>query len=47
MLRYPGLVAVAAPGITRIEDLKGKTVGVSAPGSSTQMFLNYLLARMA
>lgn len=43
ILRYPGLVAVGAPGITKIEDLKGKVVGVSAAGSSTQMFLNYLL----
>ena len=44
MLRYPGLVAVAAnPGVSRIEDLKGKIVGVSAVGSSTQIFLNYLL----
>lgn len=44
MLRYPGLVAVAGPGVSRVEDLKGKIVGVSAPGSSTHMFLNYLLA---
>jgi NitT/TauT family transport system substrate-binding protein len=44
MLRYPGLVAVAAsPGIARIEDLKGRTVGVSAAGSSTHLLLNYLL----
>ncbi|PYT15473.1 MAG: ABC transporter substrate-binding protein [Acidobacteria bacterium] len=44
MLRYPGLVAVAAaPGVARIEDLKGRIVGVSAPGSATHMFLNYLL----
>ncbi len=44
VLRYPGLVvATTKPGITRIEDLKGKIVGVSAPGSSTHMFLNYLL----
>ena len=42
MLRYPGLV-LASPWVSRIEDLKGKTVGVSAPGSSTHMFLNYLL----
>jgi NitT/TauT family transport system substrate-binding protein len=42
MLRYPGLV-LASPAIGRIEDLRGKTVGVSAPGSSTHMFLNYLL----
>jgi NitT/TauT family transport system substrate-binding protein len=49
MLRYPGLVAVAAApsagkgAIGRVEDLKGKIVGVSAAGSSTQFFLNYLL----
>jgi NitT/TauT family transport system substrate-binding protein len=42
MLRSPGLV-LASPSVARIEDLKGKTVGVSAPGSSTHMFLNYLL----
>jgi len=44
MLRYPGLVLVS-PSIAAIEGLKGKTVGVSAPGSSTHMFLNYLLVR--
>lgn len=44
MLRYPGLVVVAAsPGINRIEDLKGRTVGVSAAGSSTHLLLNHLL----
>ena len=44
VLRYLGLVAVSAkPEIKRIEDLKGKVVGVSAPGSSTHLFLNYLL----
>jgi len=44
VLRYPGLVAVSgSPAVARIEDLKGKIVGVSAAGSSTQMFLNYLL----
>ncbi|HML18334.1 MAG TPA: ABC transporter substrate-binding protein [Bryobacteraceae bacterium] len=43
ILRYPGMVAVAGPGIAKIEDLRGKIVGVSAAGSSTQMFLNYLL----
>jgi NitT/TauT family transport system substrate-binding protein len=42
MLRYPGLV-LASPNVASIEELKGKTVGVSAPGSSTHMFLNYLL----
>ena len=45
VLRYPGLVAVSAsPRISKIEDLKGRIVGVSAAGSSTNMFLNYLLA---
>lgn len=44
MLRYPGLVLVS-PSVGRIEDLKGKTIGVSAPGSSTHMFLNYLLVK--
>jgi NitT/TauT family transport system substrate-binding protein len=44
ILRYPGLVAVSGnSAVARIEDLKGKIVGVSAAGSSTQMFLNYLL----
>ena len=42
ILRYPGFVA-ASPKVSRIEDLKGKIVGVSAAGSSTQMFLHYLL----
>ena len=46
MLRYPGLVAVAAnPSVHQIEDLKGKIVGVSSAGSSTHFFLNYLLAK--
>ena len=45
MLRYPGLVLVGtSPQVRRIEDLKGKTVGVSAPGSSTHFMLNHLLA---
>jgi NitT/TauT family transport system substrate-binding protein len=44
MLRYPGLV-LASPEVASIEGLRGKTVGVSAPGSSTHMFLNYLLLR--
>jgi NitT/TauT family transport system substrate-binding protein len=44
MLRYPGLVLVS-PEVASIEGLKGKTAGVSAPGSSTHMFLNYLLVK--
>jgi NitT/TauT family transport system substrate-binding protein len=45
MLRYPGLVLVSTSArVNRVEDLKGKTVGVSAPGSSTHFLLNHLLA---
>lgn len=47
--RYPGIVIVVAPDetgkITSIADLEGKTVGVSAPGSSTDFFLKYLLGK--
>jgi NitT/TauT family transport system substrate-binding protein len=42
MLRYPGLVVVS-PNLSRIEDLKGRIVGVSSAGSSTHFLLNYLL----
>src|SRR5438552_11110747 len=47
--RYPGLVLVVSPKhtteITSIKDLAGKKVGVSAPGSSTDFFLKYLLKK--
>ncbi len=47
--RFPGLVLVVSPeggkGINSIKDLAGKNVGVSAPGSSTDFFLKYLLAK--
>src|SRR3982074_3671974 len=47
--RYPGLVLVVSPGhtseINSIKDLAGKKVGVSAPGSSTDFFLKYLLKK--
>ncbi|MGH9719788.1 MAG: ABC transporter substrate-binding protein [Bryobacteraceae bacterium] len=49
MLRYPGFVAVVAPHaaerIRSVKDLAGATVGVTSPGSSSHLFLNYLLAR--
>jgi sulfonate transport system substrate-binding protein len=49
MLRYPGLVLVSPPKarstITGVESLKGGIVGVTSPGSSSQMFLTYLLNR--
>jgi NitT/TauT family transport system substrate-binding protein len=44
MVRSPGVVLVS-PNIATIEGLKGKTVGVTALGSSTHMLLNYLLIR--
>jgi sulfonate transport system substrate-binding protein len=47
--RYPGLVLVVSPkhtnDIKSIKDLAGKKVGVSAPGSSTDFFLKYLLKK--
>jgi sulfonate transport system substrate-binding protein len=47
--RYPGLVLVVAPShtaeIKSIKDLAGKKVGVTAPGSSTDFFLKYLLKK--
>jgi NitT/TauT family transport system substrate-binding protein len=49
MLHYPGMALVVAPqksgAIRRIEDLKGAAVGVTAPGSSTHMLINYLLVK--
>jgi NitT/TauT family transport system substrate-binding protein len=47
--RYPGLVLVVSPkntgAIKSVKDLAGKKVGVSAPGSSTHYFLNFLLKK--
>jgi NitT/TauT family transport system substrate-binding protein len=47
--RYPGLVLVVSPShtgeIKSIKDLAGKKIGVSAPGSSTDFFLKYLLKK--
>jgi NitT/TauT family transport system substrate-binding protein len=47
--RYPGLVLVVSPShmseIQSIKDIAGKKVGVSAPGSSTDFFLKYLLKK--
>src|SRR3569833_201531 len=47
--RYPGLALVVGPKqtgkIKSVEDLKDKKVGVSAPGSSTDFFLKYLLSK--
>jgi NitT/TauT family transport system substrate-binding protein len=46
--RLPGLVLAISPkasGIASLKDLVGKKVGVSAPGSSTDFFLKYLLRK--
>ncbi|MFA6264625.1 MAG: ABC transporter substrate-binding protein [Pseudolabrys sp.] len=47
--RFPGLVLVVSPKhnaeIKSVKDLANKKVGVSAPGSSTDFFLKYLLSK--
>jgi NitT/TauT family transport system substrate-binding protein len=49
MLRYPGLVLVSSPQrageVTSIEALGGRIAGVTTPGSSSHMFLTFLLLR--
>jgi NitT/TauT family transport system substrate-binding protein len=49
MLRFPGLVLATSPqaaaSVTRIEDLGGRVAGVTTAGSSSQMFLTFLLTR--
>lgn len=43
-----GLVLLTAPdsGIESVADLEGKVVGVTAPGSGTHFFLNFLLSQV-
>jgi NitT/TauT family transport system substrate-binding protein len=47
--RYPGLALVVSPKhtgeIKSVKDLANKKIGVSAPGSSTDFFLKYLLRK--
>jgi NitT/TauT family transport system substrate-binding protein len=47
--RYPGFALVVSPKhsgeIKSIKDLANKKVGVSAPGSSTDFFLKYILSK--
>jgi len=49
LTRYPGLVLAVRKDleseIRSISDLKGRRVGVTAPGSSTHIFVNYLLIK--
>jgi NitT/TauT family transport system substrate-binding protein len=47
--RYPGLVLLvskhaADQGVKTIADLRGKKIGVTAPGSSSHFFVNYLMS---
>lgn len=47
--RYPGIVLVVrkdkADTYKAVKDLKGAKIGVTAPGSSTNFFVNFLLAK--
>ncbi|WP_394117853.1 ABC transporter substrate-binding protein [Xanthobacter lutulentifluminis] len=45
--RFPGIVLVARKDrpIKSVKDLKGAKIGVTAPGSSTNFFVNFLLAK--
>ena len=48
--RYPGLVFAIArwaydAGVRTYADLRGKKIGVTAPGSSTHFFTNFLMTR--
>lgn len=47
--RFPGLVLVVSPKhndtVKSVKDLANKKVGVSAPGSSTDFFLKYILSK--
>jgi NitT/TauT family transport system substrate-binding protein len=43
LLKSPNFAIIAAPGIHKWSDLRGKTVGVSSVGSPSQFYLTYLL----
>src|ERR1044071_6052848 len=47
--RFPGFALVVSPkqteNIKSVKDLAGKKIGVSAPGSSTDFFLKYILSK--
>ena len=49
LTRYPGAVLLVSPNssdrVKDLKDLRGRTVGVTAPGSSSHFFLNYVLLR--
>jgi len=43
LLKSPNFAIIGAPGINKLADLRGKTVGVSSVGSPSQFYLTYLL----
>jgi NitT/TauT family transport system substrate-binding protein len=47
LARSPNFAVVAAPGgkVKTLQDLRGKTIGVSSAGSPSQFYLNYLLIK--
>jgi NitT/TauT family transport system substrate-binding protein len=49
LVQHPGLVLVVSPAASKrigsMADLAGAKVGVTAPGSSTHFFLNFLLSK--
>ncbi|MBM0224426.1 ABC transporter substrate-binding protein [Micromonospora sp. ATA51] len=49
ILKLPGIVLAVSPkkasSINSVADLRGKVVGVTSPGSSTDFFLKYLLSK--
>jgi NitT/TauT family transport system substrate-binding protein len=49
MLRFPGMVLATSPQsaatVTNIDGLKGRVIGVTSAGSSSQMLLTYILVR--
>ncbi|MBI1789169.1 MAG: ABC transporter substrate-binding protein [Acidobacteria bacterium] len=48
LARSPGFALVVSPvakNVRRVEDLKGATVGVTAPGSSSHLLLRFLLSK--
>lgn len=45
LLKSPNFAILGAPGIRKLADLRGKTVGVSSVGSPSQTYLIYLLQK--
>ena len=45
LLKSPSFAILGAPGVLKLADLRGKTVGVSSVGSPSQFYLTYLLGK--